>query len=120
MDKQQVFELKEKLKTEKDYNIIYVDFANPKHVIVNHDIDAYSPLDLEHFAKFYVFNDNFMRVYTRRGPKHFTFQEIKKEDFEEGAMEKSFFVDYSNYTKLYMRVGKIKGISSLQYLRFEK
>lgn len=120
MDRQQINELKEKLEEEACYNIIYVDFANPKHVIVNHDIDAYSPLDLEHFAKFYVFNDNFMRIYTRRGPKYFTFQEIKKEDFDEGALEKVFYVDYSEYNKLRMRIGKIKGVSTLQYLRFEK
>lgn len=119
MEKQQIIELKEKLQG-TEYNIIYVDFANPKHVIVNHDIEAYSPLDLEHFAKLYIFNDDFMRVYTRRGPKHFTFQEIKKEDFDPGYDEKRFFVNYSAYTQLYMRVGKIKGSSALQYLRFEK
>lgn len=119
MEKQQISELKEKLQG-KEYNIIYVDFANPKHVLVNHDINAYSTLDLDRFAKLYVFNDDFMRVYTRRGPKHFTFQEIKKEDFEPGYSEKAFFVTYSEYTKLYMRVGKIDGNSTIQYVRFEK
>lgn len=120
MDKQQITELKEKLQGETHYNIIYVDFANPKHILVNHDINMYSSLDLEHFLRFYVFNDTFMRVYTKRGPRHFTFHEIKKEDFDEGSLEKAFYVDYSEYQTLYMRVGKINGISTLQYLRFEK
>lgn len=118
MERKQVEELKEFLQ-EKVYTLIYVDFANPKNVMVSHQIDDFSFLDLEHFAKFYVFNDNFMRVYSRKGPKHFDYYEIKKEDFEAGYDEKIFFVDYSQYQKLHMRIGKINGMPAMQYLYFE-
>lgn len=91
MERKQVEELKEFLQ-EKIYTLIYVDFANPKNVMVSHQIDDFSFLDLEHFAKFYVFNDNFMRVYSRKGPKHFDYYEIKKEDFEAGYDEKIFLL----------------------------
>ena len=66
MDKKQVEDLQSLLQ-EQNYTIIYVDFANPKNVIVSHSINDFSSIDLEHFAKFYVFNDNFMRVYSRKG-----------------------------------------------------
>ncbi|WP_337742868.1 hypothetical protein [Fusobacterium gonidiaformans] len=118
MDKKQVEDLQSLLQ-EQNYTIIYVDFANPKNVIVSHSINDFSSIDLEHFAKFYVFNDNFMRVYSRKGPKHFDFYEIQKEDFDPGYDEKVFFVDYSQYKKLHMRVGKIDGKSAMQYLYFE-
>lgn len=118
MDKKQVEELQSLLQ-KQNYTIIYVDFANPKNVIVSHSINDFSSIDLEHFAKFYVFNDNFMRVYSRKGPKHFDFYEIQKEDFDLGYDEKVFFVDYSQYKKLHMRVGKIDEKSAMQYLYFE-
>src|SRR3712207_8111532 len=102
MERKQVEELKEFLQ-EKAYTLIYVDFANPKNVIVSHHIDDFSFSDLEHFAKFYVFNDSFMRVYSKKGPKHFDYSEIKKEDFETGYSEKIFFRSEEHTSELQSR-----------------
>lgn len=118
MNQKQWEELQELVK-EQSYNIIYVDFANPKEIRVSHSLNDFTKADWDHYIKFYIFNDTFMRVYTRKAPKVYDCMELHKDDFEEGYLETAYFIDYSSYDKLWMRIGKVRGTAATQYMHFE-
>lgn len=103
-----LYEIKERLKEEKDLTIQYIDYDRVGRVcrenLENLNIDFY---------KLYIFNDNFMITAFNFGDGDIRYSEIKKSDIEDEEIKYYYLNDGK---RLKVRFGKKSGIETFQYI----
>lgn len=102
-------EIKEKLKSEEDIFVQYIDYDREGKIFSKESLDEID----ENFYKLYIFNNNFMITAFNFGDGMIRYSEVKKEDI---ANEKIDYYYLNDGKRLKVRIGNIGERNVFQYI----
>lgn len=94
-------EIKEKLKSEEDIFVQYIDYDREGKIFSKESLDEID----ENFYKLYIFNNNFMITAFNFGDGIIKYSEIRKSDIIEESIK---FYYLKKEKRLKVRIGKVK------------
>ncbi|MGL4997822.1 MAG: hypothetical protein ACRC5T_02365 [Cetobacterium sp.] len=104
--------------SEKNHQVIYINYNKPNGVKILNNIGELTSEDLNHFNKIYIFNDEIMMTASLFDKGDIKYIETLKDEFENPENYKEFYLEKCSYKKIKVRVGKTKNkIEKIQYVQ---